>query len=173
MRVLLAVASRHEATWEIGGSVAGVLRARGHSADLVAPEAVTSLEGYDAAVVGSAVYLTQLLPPARQLLTRLRTELTAVPLWLFASGLARPSSGARTAADLAQLTERLGARGFQLFRGRLERDGLSFAERVAAAGVLNREGDHRDFDVIERWAGLIADTLDQVAPGPDPEVRAS
>jgi len=173
MRVLLAVASRHGATWEIGGCVAQVLRDRGHCADLVTPESVTSLDGYDAAVVGSAVYLTQLLPPARQLLSRLRPELAQVPLWLFASGLARPSSGARTTADLAQLSERLGARGFQLFRGRLERDGLSFAERVAAAGVLNREGDHRDFEVVERWAAQIAGTLDQIDTGTDTELRAS
>ncbi|MCL2850182.1 MAG: flavodoxin domain-containing protein [Micrococcales bacterium] len=173
MKVLLAVASRHGATWEIGARVADVLRGRDYGVDLVAPETVTGLDGYGAAVVGSAVYLTQLLPPARQLLSRLRPELAAMPLWLFASGLARPFSGARTAADLAQMAERLGAHGFQLFRGRLERDALSFAERVAAARVLNREGDHRDFEVIERWAGQIADTLDQVASGSDSELRAS
>ncbi|MCL2467822.1 MAG: flavodoxin domain-containing protein [Micrococcales bacterium] len=171
MKVMLAVASRHGATWEIGSHIVDVLSARDHSADLVTPESVTGLDGYDAAVVGSAVYLTQLLPSARQMLNRCRPEFAAMPLWLFASGLARPMSGARTAADLAQLADRLGARGFQLFRGRLERDTLSFAERVAAARVLNREGDHRDFDAVERWAAQIADSLDKT--GPDAHLRAS
>ncbi|MCL2453691.1 MAG: flavodoxin domain-containing protein [Micrococcales bacterium] len=162
MRVLLAVASRHGATWEIGSSIAKTLEGRGHDPHLVSPEAVTSLEGYDAAIVGSAVYITQLLPSARSLLERLGPDLVEIPLWLFASGLARPSSGAKTTAYLAQLTEQLGAYDHRLFRGRLERAGLSFTERVAAAGVLNREGDHRDFEVIERWADEIADVLDQV-----------
>jgi len=171
MKVLLAVASRHGATWEIGDRIADVLRERDHIVDLVPPDSVTGVDGYDAAVVGSAVYLTQLLPSARQMVNRCRPELSVMPLWLFASGLARPMSGARTAADLAQLADRLGARGFQLFRGRLERDTLSFAERVAAARVLNREGDHRDFEVVERWAGQIADSLGTARP--DAQLRAS
>lgn len=162
MNVLVAVASRHGATWEIGASITSVLAARGHRADLQEPAQVSTLAGYDAAVIGSAVYLTSLLPDARDLVERLGKELVNRPLWLFASGLASPTSGARTTSELAALGERLGARDNRLFRGRLERAGLSFAERVAAAGVLNREGDHRDFGAIERWAGTIADELEQV-----------
>jgi menaquinone-dependent protoporphyrinogen oxidase len=161
MKVLVSVASRHGATWEIGAAIAKVLTAAGHTADLETPVGVQSLAGYDAAVIGSAVYLTSLLPDARDLVERLGPELAARPLWLFASGLASPSSGARTTAELAQLGERLGAADHRLFRGRLERAGLSFAERVAAAGVLNREGDHRDFGAIERWARMIAVELDR------------
>ncbi|MBU4214577.1 MAG: flavodoxin domain-containing protein [Actinobacteria bacterium] len=162
MNVLLAVASRHGATWEIGASIASVLTARGQRATLLEPAQVGSVDGYDAVVVGSAVYLTSLLPDARDLVERFGPELQARPLWLFASGLASPSSGARTTTELAALGDQLGARDHRLFRGRLDRAGLSFAERVAAAGVLNREGDHRDFAAIERWAGGIADELEQV-----------
>ncbi|MCG2798204.1 MAG: flavodoxin domain-containing protein [Cellulomonas sp.] len=162
MNVLVAVASRHGATWEIGASITSVLAARGHHAELLEPAQVSSVAAYDAAVIGSAVYLTNLLPDARNLVDRFGTELGALPLWLFASGLAAPSSGARTTIELAALGEQLGARDHRLFRGRLDRAGLSFAERVAAAGVLNREGDHRDFTAIERWAGGIADELEQV-----------
>lgn len=162
MKVLVSVASRHGATWEIGAAVAKALTAAGHPADLVTPVGVQSLAGYDAAIVGSAVYLTNLLPDARDLVERLGPELSTRPLWLFASGLASPSSGARTSAELVQLGERLGAVDHRLFRGRLDRAGLSFAERVAAAGVLNREGDHRDFGAIDRWAHEIIAELDRV-----------
>jgi menaquinone-dependent protoporphyrinogen oxidase len=159
MRVLVTVASRHGATWEIGAAMVRTLIEGGHQGDLVAPDQVQHLDGYDAVVVGSAVYLTRLLPAANSLIDRLGPELARRPLWLFASGLASPSSGARTTADLEQLTQRLGARDHRLFRGRLERAGLSFAERVAAAGVLDREGDHRDFGAVERWADEIVAAL--------------
>lgn len=161
MKVMVAVASRHGATWEIGSAITRVLADAGREAELVAPEEIESIDGYDSVILGSAVYLTQLLPAASALVDRFGAELSRRRLWLFASGLPSPASGARTTADLRHLAERLGAQDHRLFRGRLDRHGLSFAERVAAAGVLNREGDHRDFTAIERWANEINDALSE------------
>ena len=59
MRVLVTVASRHGATWEIGEVIAEVLADRGLDVETRAPEDVSTLDGVDAVVLGSAVYLAE------------------------------------------------------------------------------------------------------------------
>lgn len=165
MRVLVTVASRHGATWEIGECVAKVLSERGYAVEMAPPEDVTSLAGIDSVVVGSAVYLAHWMPTARDLVGRLGEQLAARRVWLFSSGLAtQPASGANSPNEIQALRERLGAVGHRAFRGRLDRSLLSFTERAAIAGARAREGDHRDFAAVQRWAGQIADELDTAAP---------
>ncbi|HEX5417857.1 MAG TPA: flavodoxin domain-containing protein [Chloroflexota bacterium] len=56
MKILVAVASRHGSTREIADVVAQELRASGHVAVPRDARDVESVDEYDAAVVGSAVY---------------------------------------------------------------------------------------------------------------------
>ncbi len=160
MKVLVIVASRHGATWEIGQVIAEALGSRGNLVDQAAPEDVESLEGYDAVVLGSAVYLAHWMPAARELAERLAEELRAVPVWLFSSGLAtQPAAAANSPQELLALRLQIGARGHRSFRGRLDRQALSFAERAAIAGARAREGDHRDLAAVRAWALGVADDL--------------
>ncbi|QGQ18851.1 protoporphyrinogen oxidase [Cellulomonas sp. JZ18] len=168
MRILMAVASRHRGTWEIGEVAADVLRARGHDVDQRAPEDVASLDGYDAVVLGSAVYTAHWLPAARDLARRCADGLRERPVWLFSSGLAtQPANAANSPLEIQALRERVGARGHRSFRGRLDRAVLSFAERAIIAGGRAREGDHRDMAAVAAWAGEIADGLASGAVAPD------
>ncbi|HEU4571670.1 MAG TPA: flavodoxin domain-containing protein, partial [Candidatus Limnocylindrales bacterium] len=64
MNVLVAVASRHHSTYEIGSRLAAALEAAGLGADLRRPEEVVTLDGYDAVVLGSGVYAGRWLPAA-------------------------------------------------------------------------------------------------------------
>ncbi|MBC7550339.1 MAG: protoporphyrinogen oxidase, partial [Cellulomonas sp.] len=70
MRVLVAVASRHGGTREIGSLVASELRTRGHDADVLDPASVDSIDPYDAVVIGSAVYSAHWMPAAREFAQR-------------------------------------------------------------------------------------------------------
>ena len=56
MNVLVAHASKHGATKGIAERIAAQLRAEGHKAAARPVEAVGDLDGYDAFVIGSAVY---------------------------------------------------------------------------------------------------------------------
>ncbi|WP_136519378.1 MULTISPECIES: flavodoxin domain-containing protein [Cellulomonas] len=160
MRILMAVASRHHGTWEIGEVAADVLRRRGHEVDQRAPEDVASVDGYDAVVLGSAVYTAHWLPAARELARRCEDGLRARPVWLFSSGLAtQPANAANSPLEIRALLDRLGARGHRSFRGRLDRAVLSFAERAIVAGGRAREGDHRDMAAVAAWAQDLADAL--------------
>ncbi|SFK54932.1 flavodoxin domain-containing protein [Cellulomonas sp. KH9] len=160
MRILLAVASRHQGTWEIGEVVAQRLRDRGHEVDQCAPEDVATVADHDAVVLGSAVYTAHWLPAARDLAARCAEELRQRPVWTFSSGLAtQPANSANSPLEIAALGERIGARAHRSFRGRLDRSVLTFTERAIIAGGRAREGDHRDMAAVAAWADTIADAL--------------
>lgn len=164
MKILVTVASRHGATREIGAVVARVLTAAGHDVEQHDPAEVTSVSGYDAVVLGSAVYTAHWLPDAREFAERCSAELEAVPVWLFSSGLAtQPSAAANSPHELQALRAHLGAIGHRSFAGRLDRSELSFAERAIIAGARAREGDHRDLVAVAAWATEIAERLATVA----------
>lgn len=163
MRILLAVASRHQGTWEIGEVVAERLREHGHVVDQHAPEDVETVAGHDAVVLGSAVYTAHWLPTARDFAARCEADLRERPVWLFSSGLAtQPANSANSPLEVAALRERVGARAHRSFRGRLDRSVLTFTERAIIAGGRAREGDHRDMAAVAAWADEIASALASV-----------
>ncbi|WP_454049487.1 flavodoxin domain-containing protein [Cellulomonas sp. Marseille-Q8402] len=165
MQILVTVASRHGATAEIGSAIAGVLRAGGHVVDEAAPEQVADVTGYDAVVLGSAVYTAHWLPAARDLAARLADDLRDRPVWVFSSGLAtQPAARANSPHELLALMRDVGAVGHRAFAGRLVRAELAFAERAIIAGARAKEGDHRDFAAVEAWGHEIAEHLRAVAP---------
>src|SRR3712207_229163 len=86
MNALVAVASRHGSTNEIARAIAEELRTRGLDAEVRDAEEVDVLDGYEAVVLGSAVYMGDWLLAARRLVERHRQRLAALPLWLFSSG---------------------------------------------------------------------------------------
>lgn len=86
MKVLVATASRHGATDEIAAEIGGRLNDRGIDAEVVAVGDVTGLDGYDAVVLGSAVYMGRWLKEAREFVGAHGDQLRARPTWLFSSG---------------------------------------------------------------------------------------
>jgi menaquinone-dependent protoporphyrinogen oxidase len=160
MQVLVTVASRHGATAEIGSAVAEVLRADGHVVVEAPPEEVADVRGYDAVVLGSAVYTAHWLPAARRFAERLADQLRGRAVWVFSSGLAtQPAASANSPHELRALMRDVGARGHRAFAGRLRRADLAFAERAIIAGARAKEGDHRDFDAVAAWAREVAAEL--------------
>ncbi len=161
MRVLVAAASRHGATSEIGETIAEALREHGLEADAKPPEEVHDLAGYDAVVLGSAVYVGKWLDPARDLVERRADELCTKPVWLFSSGPIgeplRPSP--EDAVDVESLVSATRARGHRLFGGKLDKGRLGFGEKAVVLAFRAPEGDFRDWDEIRSWAAEIAAAL--------------
>jgi menaquinone-dependent protoporphyrinogen oxidase len=162
MRVLVTAATRHDATREIAEAIAAGLVARGIEAESRPIDEVTDLAGYDAVVLGSAVYMGRWLKPARQFAEHHGTSLAAVPVWLFSSGpLGPPGNLVPTGepADVTELVKLTGTLGHRVFAGRFERERLGFAERAVGKAVHAPEGDCRDWSAIDSFAGEIAAQL--------------
>lgn len=161
MKVLVSAASKHGSTDEIARAIAEVLEARGHEASVTRPEDVASVQGYNAAVLGSAVYAGHWLKPAMELVERLREGLESMPVWLFSSGpIGDPPKPEEDPVDVAEVKEATGAAGHRLFAGRLVKKELGFGEKAIVMALRAPEGDFRDWEEIRGWAGEIADALE-------------
>ena len=61
--------------------------------------------------------------------------------------------------NLDDLMAQTGARGHEVFVGRLDKSALSLGERIISKAVKAPEGDFRDWDAIRAWAQGIAEQL--------------
>lgn len=160
MKILVSAASKHGATADIATAIAERLVAAGHEADVLAPDAVTSVAGYDAAVIGSGVYIGHWLDVAKALVERVGEELATKPVWLFSSGpVGDPPKPEEDPADLPELMAATGARGHRLFAGLVDKSRLGLGEKVILKAVRAPEGDYRPWDEIRAWADEIAAEL--------------
>jgi menaquinone-dependent protoporphyrinogen oxidase len=167
VKILVAVASKHGGTEGIAVAIAQELRKAGHAVDLQNVGQVSSVGGYDAAIVGSAIYMGKWLREARQFVDHNRDMLSRMPVWLFSSGPLGPANP-KPSVDPAHLEEMLvatRARGHRIFVGDLDRSALGLGERLIVKLVRAPEGDFREWDLIRDWAREIAAAL-ATAPVP-------
>src|SRR5512134_2452827 len=157
MRVLVAAASRYGATEEIADALGRVLDEPGVDVDVVAIEEATELSKYDAFVLGSGVYAGHWLKPARQFVDDHVDEIVARPTWLFSSGPIGdpPKPDVDHAVDVDELVSKTRARGHRVFAGKLDKNGMRFADRAIVSAVRSAEGDFRDWGEIEAWGRQI------------------
>jgi len=160
VKVLVCAASKYGATYEIAQAVADVLAERGCTVTVLPAEKVTTVEEFDAVVLGSAVYIGRWLKPARELAERSAAALAARPVWLFSSGpVGEPAKPADNPVDVTKVLEDTRARDHQIFTGKVVRKALSFPDRAVVSALRVQEGDFRDWAEIRTWAAGIADAL--------------
>lgn len=163
-RVLVAYATKHGSTADIAEAIGGAIRQAGITTEVRPAHEVHGLDGYDAVIAGSAVYMGRWQDDGLNFLKRFERELSARPLWLFSSG---PTGGGKdldaavaqakaspeefpAPKEVERRAARMGARGHATFAGKIG-DGMT--------GLLERwmpKGDWRDFEVIRDWAHGIA-----------------
>lgn len=158
-RVLIVTGSTHGSTSEIGDLIADVLRSHGLRVDHVDAAAIDHFGGYDAAVIGSAVYMGRWLPDVRRVIERNAETLFELPVWLFESGpIGDPPVPRGRSADVDAMQDLVSA-PCRVFPGRLDKARLSRGERVITRVVRAPVGDFRPVDEIEGWATEIADDV--------------
>ncbi|WP_435299377.1 flavodoxin domain-containing protein [Timonella sp. A28] len=160
MRVLVTAASRHGSTREIAAVIEQELQTMNFECDLKEPRDVESVEGYDAVIVGSAIYVGQWLGEARDLIERVGPAMKERKVWLFSSGLAdTPSKDANNTPALLARMKATGALGHRHFPGKLDVLQLSLAERAAIMAARGKYGDSRDMAAVRDWARSIGESI--------------
>ena len=166
MNVLVCFASRHGATEEIARAVADHLESAGLQVRVAPAGEVGSFDPFDAVVLGSAVYMGAWQQVARGLLEGEAEVLRKKPVWLFSTGpVGAPLVPEGDPPEVEALMERVGAKGHRTFPGKLDRRGLNLIERLTVSVVRAEDGDFRDWDAVEAWAGEIAAELQGVPQG--------
>jgi len=165
MKVLVTAASMHGATAEIAQVIGQTLSEQGLEVTVLPPRDVTSVEEYDAVVIGSAVYVGHWLDAAKDLVNRCHDGLVTRPVWLFSSGPVGDPAGklARAMdtdpADVVGIRVSTGALDHRMFAGRLDRRLLTRPQRVSLVVFRGLEGDFRDWGAVRQWADAIARQL--------------
>jgi menaquinone-dependent protoporphyrinogen oxidase len=164
--VLVAYGSKRGGTREIAEMIVEVLLDEGVDADLANAADVRDFDGYDAVVIGGALYMNRWHRDARKLVTHHDEALRRVPVWLFSSGPLDNSANAQELPPTHQvehLMKRIVARGHVTFGGRLESDAKGFP---AARMAKQMAGDRREWHKVRAWAQKLARELVDAEPHP-------
>jgi menaquinone-dependent protoporphyrinogen oxidase len=162
MKVLVTDASKHGSTDEIAKAIGSELATAGMDVSVVPVQDVPTIDEYDAVVLGSAIHMGQWMKPAKEFATRETAALASRPVWLFSSGPVTDGSKPDDPADRRQgdqIAASLGAREHRVFRGKLDKSGLSMAERALVRIAKAPSEDQRDWEAIRMWAAEIGAAL--------------
>jgi menaquinone-dependent protoporphyrinogen oxidase len=172
MRVLVTWGSKLGGTERIGEIVARTLTARGFAVTAMPAEHAPAPDGFDAVILGGALYAFRWHRAARHYANRHVAAPRHMPVWLFSSGPLDDSAERTTIEPVRQvavLIDRIGACGYVTFGGRLAPDARGF---VAGMMAKNHSGDWRNPERIAAWANEVADRLPVATPQPSAEPAA-
>ena len=141
MRVLVTWGSKLGGTKGIARMVAEELECRGVEVAFLPASQLSGVKGFDAAIIGGALYASRWHKAAVHFVERNVEALRHMPVWLFSSGPLDPSADQQSippVRDVAALMERVGALGHATFGGRLPADAKGFPASAMAKDPCRR-----------------------------------
>jgi menaquinone-dependent protoporphyrinogen oxidase len=160
-RCLVAYASKHGSTEDVAREIASTLRRSGNIVYVHDAETVSDLSGYDAVVLGGALYMGRWHRDARAFVELHREALAHVPFAVFALG---PASMEKEAGSRKQLQHALD-------HAQVAPDTVTIFGGVVEPAKLRFPFNHlpktdaRDWPAIERWALEVLRLVDQENAG--------
>ena len=174
MRVLIVHASRYGATHGIAERIAARLRQQGIAVAVQAAQYADDPAGYDAAVIGSAVYFFHWMKAATEFVRQNRDVLAKRPVWLFSSGplgtetndgQGRDKRDITVPIEIAEFRQAIAPKDHRVFFGALDPAKLKFTHRLLLKLPANHDntlfpvGDFRDWNDVDAWAQSISQAL--------------
>jgi menaquinone-dependent protoporphyrinogen oxidase len=159
MRILVTYGSARGGTAGLAEMVAAGLREDGLDCDAIPAGKVRRLDGYDAVIVGGALYAFRWHRAARRFVKRHAAELRQRPTYFFSSGPLDDSASRNDippVKGVQALMARVGARGHVTFGGRLAPDAKGFP---ASAMAKKQAGDWRDPAQVRQWTQTVVTQL--------------
>ena len=158
-KILVAYATRAGSTAEVAEEIGATLRANGATVDVRAIKSVRDVNGYDAAIIGSAIRMGSWLPEMVDFIKANQASLNAIPIALFTVHILNTGEDeASRAAQQAYLNPiRLLVKPTDdvFFSGKIALEPLSFVDRLMVKMVNPPVGDYRDWDKIRAWSSAV------------------
>jgi menaquinone-dependent protoporphyrinogen oxidase len=164
-KILVAYGTRYGATAGIAERIGEVLKKAGFTVDVASADKAGEPGGYDAVILGSALYIGQWRKEAANYLAKHEQALAKLPVWLFSSGPAGKGdvkelmNGFTFPEKLKPVAERTKPRDNTVFHGVVDFKKLNFLEKFVMNNMKIVEGDYRDWTAIDAWAEGIAKEL--------------
>jgi menaquinone-dependent protoporphyrinogen oxidase len=159
MRILVTFGSKRGGTAGLARMVGDGLREEGFAADVIPAAQVGRLDGYDAVIVGGALYAMRWHKASRRFVRSHAAELRTRPTYFFSSGPLGDSAARNDippVRGVKALMARCGARGHITFGGRLAADAKGYP---ASATAKKLAGDWRDPAQVRQWTQVLASQL--------------
>jgi menaquinone-dependent protoporphyrinogen oxidase len=157
--ILIAYATRAGSTAEIAAALGETLAERGFSVEVKPVKKVSSLDGYQAVILGSAIRMGNWLPEMVKFIQSNQSALNGLPTALFTVHMLNTgddeASQAARAAYTAPIRALLPDAPEVFFTGVMDFSRLSFLDRFIASLVKAVESDQRDWNAIRRWAETV------------------
>jgi menaquinone-dependent protoporphyrinogen oxidase len=155
MKVLVAYASKYGSTAEVAEKIGEVMRAKGAEVEVADIRDKPDPKGYDAAVVGGAVYIMMLNGKTKGFVARHRKILRDIPVAYFVvSGTMKddtPENREKIDSKLNPMRKKVAPVDVALFGGAFD---PAKGPRMMAE---EKPYDYRDWDAIAAWAeGLVS-----------------
>jgi menaquinone-dependent protoporphyrinogen oxidase len=167
VKVLIAYATVHGSTAEVAERMKPVFEKQGFDVTTANVKDLTSVEGYDAYVIGSPIYAGMWLTEISHFLSDYSSVLATKPSYLWIMGIRVLEADGKEHAlqyyvhqhDL----QRVGVKDVGVFAGKLNLDEIDWNERWTLSirydgkempGTFN--DDYRNWDEITAWAEKVA-----------------
>ena len=170
-RILVTYGTKHGSTAEIATRIGQRITAAGFDTDTLQSNLGIDITKYDALVVGSPIYAGQWLPEPTLLVAIHRERVENIPTALFSVGMIdvkhpgklREEHDAWIEKAFNQEEIQLNIVSTGTFQGAYSRSNLPTWMRVVDSIIrIAPQGDHRQWDEIERWGDDVAVTLGRV-----------
>ena len=162
-KALVVYATRAGSTGEVAQVISERLCAMGFDAEVQPVESVSSLSGFQAVVLGSAVRYGAWLPEMTKFIGSQRGALAQLPVAVFTLHMQALGDDTASRTARAGYTKAVRAvvnpRDEVFFAGKVDPVTLSLFERMAVKLVKSPVGDKRDWDRIRRWADGLGKSL--------------
>lgn len=159
-KTLIAYASKCGSTGEVAEAIANVFCVQGVDVDVRLAKEITSLDGYNRVIIGSAIRMGGWLPAAINFVKAQQAALAQLPTMIFSvhtgnvgdDEVSREGRAAYTASVHQLITPQAEA----FFAGTMELAKLSFLDRMIIKAMKGQDEDLRDWDAIRAWAETLA-----------------
>lgn len=162
-KILIAYASKCGSTAEISQKIGEVLSTHNLRVDVKPVGEITDISEYQAVVIGSAIRFGQWLPEGISFLKTNHDALQSLPTAMYTVHMQNtddsPESLANRELYMKAASEQITPKVEKYFTGMIEMSRLSFLERLVYKAVKAKDGDDRDWNDIETWAGSLPASL--------------
>ena len=162
-KILITFATRYGSTKEVAEVIADKIRDRGIEAEISNIIDISSLEGYDAVIIGSPIYMGKWLKEGLYFIQQFHESLKRVPVALFSVGITlkdRNEKNIKTAEkSFDALLPYINPVITGVFAGKIDKSNMNFADRAILKLVKAEDGNFLNPDEISVWTANLIETF--------------